>query len=200
MRKTAMTPDALPHSGTAAPFRAAIGLVLAASAGIMLWGVSTNRISFPGAVPLTLEDRVAVMMAELAQVKAETAKLRERQGDTSEELSHIRGSLATAEIGLAGLRTTTDENEVRRRDTAARIESNLAQLKDATLRLRMAQDDTATDIGSLRAGVANNEIGVESLRTTTGKIGQQIERIEDATGSIARGHKHQRHKTWVVQR
>jgi chromosome segregation ATPase len=193
MRNPAMTPDALPHRGTTAPFRVAIGLALAASAGLMAWGIGTHRLSFPSAVPLTLEDRVAVMMAELDQVKADTAKLRERQGDTSEELSHIRGSLANAEIGLGALRTTTDENEARRRDTAAQIESNLAQLKGETLRLRMAQDDTATDMSSLRAGVANSEIGVESLRTTTGKIGQQIERIEaarDATGSIARGHKH----------
>jgi hypothetical protein len=202
MRKPATTPDALPHRGTAAPFRVAIGLVLAASAGMMLWGVGTHRLSL-SAPPLTLEDRVAVMMAELAQVKAETAKLRQSQGDTSEELSHIRGSLANTEIGLASLQTTTDENEARRRDTAARIELNLAQLKDMTLRLRMAQDDTATEIGSLRAGVANSEIGIESLRTTTGKIGQQIERIEavrDATGSIPGGHKHQGPKKWVVQR
>ncbi len=201
MRKPAMTPDALPHRGATAPFRVAIGLALAAGAGLMVWGVGTHRLSFPDAIPLTLEDRVAVMMAELAQVKAETAKLRESQGNTSEELSHIRGSLANAEIGLGALRTTTDENEALRRDTAAQIELNLAQLKGETLRLRMAQDDTAIEIGSLRAGVANSEIGVDALRATTGKIGQQIERIEavrDATGSI--GHKHQDHKKWVVQR
>ena len=203
MRSPAMTPDALPHRGTTAPFRVAIGLALAASAGLMAWGVGTHRISFPNAIPLTLEDRVAVMMAELDQVKADTAKLRERQGDTSEELSHIRGSLANAEIGLGSLRTATEENEVRRRDTAEQIESNLAQLKGEMLRLRMAQDDTAIEIGSLRGGVANSEIGVDALRATTGKIGQQIERIEaarDATGSIAGGHKHQDHKKWVVQR
>ena len=203
MRKPAMTPDAVPHRSTAAPFRVAIGLVLAASAGVALWGVGTHRLSFPGTIPLTLEDRVAVMMAELAQVKAETARLRESQGDTSEELSHIRGSLATAEIGLEALRTTTDDNEARRRDTAARIESHLAQLKDETLHLRMAQDDTAIEIGSLRAGVANSEIGIDALRTTTGTIGQQIERIEavrDATGSIAKSHRHQGHKKWVAQR
>jgi chromosome segregation ATPase len=197
MRKPAMTPDAFPHRGTAAPFRVAIGLVLAASAGMMLWGVGTHSLSFASETPMTLEDRVAALTAELAQVKAETAKLRESQGDTSEELSHIRASLANTEIGLAALRTTTDENEVRRRDTAAQIESNLAQLKDETLRLRMAQDDTATEIGSLRAGLANSEIGVDSLRTTTGKIRQQIERIEaarDATGSITRSHKHRGHK------
>ena len=55
----------------------------------------------------------------------------------------------------------------------------------------MAQDDTATEIGSLRAGVANSEIRVESLRATTGEMHQQIERIEagrDATGSTARSH------------
>jgi chromosome segregation ATPase len=203
MRKPAMKSDAFPHRRTAAPFRAAIGLALAASAGVMLWGVGTQSLSFASETPMTLEDRVAALTAELAQVKAQTAKLRENQGDTSEELSHIRASLANAEIGLGALRTTTDENEARRRDTAARIESNLAQLKDETLRLRMAQDDTATEIGSLRAGVANSEIGVDSLRATTGKIGQQIERIEaarDATGSIARRHKHQGHKKWVAQR
>jgi hypothetical protein len=197
MRNPALTPDALPHRGTTAPFRVAVGLALAASAGLMAWGIGTHRLSFPNAVPLTLEDRVAVMMAELDQVKADTAKLRERQGDTSEELSHIRGSLANAEIGLGALRITTDENEARQRDAAAQIESNLAQLKGETLRLRMAQDDTATEIGSLRGGVANSEIGVDALRAATSRIGQQIERIEavrDATGSIAGGPKHQDHK------
>ena len=212
MRKTAMAPDAFPHRGTAAPFRVGIGLALAASACVMLWGVSTHGVSAsefgPDAAretPMTLEDRVAALTAELAQVKAETAKLRESQGDTSEELSHMRASLANSEIGLAALRTTTDENEARGRDTAAQIESNLAQLKDETLRLRlrMAQDDTATELGSLRAGVANSEIGVDSLRATTGEIRQQIQRIEsarDATGSIARSHKHQGRKKWVAQR
>ena len=188
MRKPGMTPDAFPHRGTAALFRVAIGLALAVSAGMMLWGVGTP---FASESTVTLEDRVAALTAELAQVKAETAKLRERQGDTSEELSHMRASLANAEIGIGALRTTIDENEARRRDTAAQIQSNLAQLKDETLRLRMAQDDTATEIGSLRAGVANSEIRVDSLRATTGEIHQQIERIEaagDATGSIARSH------------
>ena len=199
MRKPAMTPDALPHRGTAAPFRVAIGLTLAASAAMMLWGAGAHSLSFASEANMTVEDRVTALTAELARVKVETAKLRERQGDTSEELSHIRASLANAEIGLGALRTTTDENEARRRDTAAQIESNLAQLKGETLRLRMAQDDTATEIGSLRAGVANSEIGLESLRATTGKIGQQIERIEaarDATGSIASSHKHRGHRRW----
>ena len=207
MGKSAMTPDSLPYRGTPAPFRVAIGLALAASAGVMLWGVGTHCVSASElggdasreTPMMTLEDRVAALTAELAQVKAENATLRESQSDTSEELSHIRASLANAEIGLAALRTTTDENEARRRDTAAQIESNLAQLKGETLRLRMAQDDTATEIGSLRAGVPNSEIGLESLRATTGKIGQQIERIEaarDATGSIASSHKHQGHRRW----
>ena len=201
MRKPAMTPNALPHRGTAAPFRVAIGLALAAGAGMMLWGVGTRSLSFASETPMTLEDRVAALTAELAQVKAGTAKLRESQGDTSEELSHIRASLANTEIGLAALRTTTGENEARGRDTVAQIESNLAQLKDQTRRLRMAQDDTATGLGSLRAGVANSEIGVDSLRATTGEIRQQIRHIEaarDATGSIARSHRH--HKKWVAQR
>jgi chromosome segregation ATPase len=203
MRKPAMTPDAFRHRGTAAPFRVAIGLALAAGAGTLLWGVGTHSLSFTSETRMTVEDRVADLTAQLAQVKAATAKLRESQGDTSEELSHIRASLANSEIGLAALRTTTGENEARGSDTAAQIESNLAQLKDKTLRLRMAQDDTATELGSLRAGVANSEIGVDSLRATTGEIRQQIERIEavrDATGSIARSHKHRGHKKWVAQR
>ena len=167
MRKPAMTPGASPHRCTAAPFRVAIGLALAAGAGTMLWG--THSFAFASEFdrnaarenPMTLEDRVAALTAELAQVRAETAKLRESQGDTSEELSHMRASLANAEIGLGALRTTIDENEARRPDMAAQIQSNLTQLKDETLRLRMAQDDTATEIGSLRAGVANSEIRVE---------------------------------------
>jgi chromosome segregation ATPase len=204
MLKPAMTPDAFPHRGAAAPFRVALALVLAAGAGTMVWGVGTHSLSFASeTTPMTLEDRVAALTAELAQVKAGTAKLRESQGDTSEELSHIRASLANAEIGLASLRTTTDENEARGRDTVAQIESNLAQLKDETLRLRMAQDDTTTEQGSLRAGVANSEIGVDSLRATTGEIRQQIGRIEaarEATGSIGRSHRHHGHKRWMAQR
>jgi regulator of replication initiation timing len=147
MRKPAMTPGAFPHRGTAAPFRVAIGLALAVGAGTMLWGVGTHGLAFASEfgrntareTPMTLEDRVAALTAELAQVKAETAKLRESQGDTSEELSHMRASLANAEIGLQALRTTTDENEARGHDTAAQIASNLAQLKDETLHLRLAQ-------------------------------------------------------------
>src|SRR5690242_19089398 len=186
MRKSAMTTDALPHCGTAAaPFRVAIALALAAvSAGMMSWGGGIHCVSASefglnaaGETPMTLlEDRVAALAAELAQLKAENAKLRESQSDTSEELSHFRASLANAEIDLAALRTNTDENEAHRRDTAAQIASNRAQLKHETLHLRMAQD--ATEIGSLRAGVANSEIGVDSLRATTDEIRQQIEQNE----------------------
>jgi chromosome segregation ATPase len=196
-----MTPDAFPHRGTAARFLVAIALALAAGAGSMVWGLGTYNLSFASETP-TIEERVAALTAELAQVKEGTAKLRESQGDTSEELSHIRASLANAEIGLAALRTTSDENEAHQRDTAARIEAHLGQLKDETLRLRMAQDDTTTEMGSLRAGVANSEIGVDSLRATTGQIGRQIERIEAATevtGSIGGSHRHHRHKKWVAQ-
>jgi chromosome segregation ATPase len=211
MRNTPITPDAFPHRGTAAPFRVALGLALAAGAGTMLWGVGTHSFSFASELgrnaapetPMTLEDRVAALTTELARVKAETAKLRVGQSDTSEELSHIRASLANAEIGLDALRTTTDENEAHGRDTVAQIASNLAQLKDETLHLRLAQDDTTTELGSLRAGVANSEIGVDRLSTATGEMRQQIGRIEaarDATGSIARRHKHHGHKRWVAQR
>jgi chromosome segregation ATPase len=173
-----MTPDALAHRGTAALFRVARGLALAASAGVMLWGVGTHCVSASEfgrdaarETPMTLKDRVVALTAELAQVKADNTKLRESQSDISEELAHIRASLANAEIGIGALRTTIDENETHRRVTGAEIASNLAQLKQETLQLR----DAATEIGSLRASVANSEIGVESLRATTGEIRQQIE-------------------------
>ncbi len=262
-----MTPEALPYQVTAAPFRVGIGLALAVSAGMMSWGggahcVSASELGLSAAeetLMTIVEDRVAALTAELAQVKAENAKLRESQSDTSEELSYIRASLANSEIGLAALRTTIDQNDVDRRVTAAQIASNLTQIKvenaklgeaqsDASkelfrtrtslangeirlaalrttideneahrrvteaqiasnlaqlehdaLHLRMAQDE----IGSLRASVANSEIGVDSLRATTGEIRQQLERIKaarDATGSIPKSHKHQGHKKWMAQR
>ena len=74
MRKPGMTPDAFPHRGTAVPFRIAFGLALAVSAGMMLWGVDTP---FASESTVTLEDRVDALTTELAQMKAETAKLRE---------------------------------------------------------------------------------------------------------------------------
>ena len=211
MRKSSLTTDSSSHRSRAAPFRVAIGLALAATAGVMLWGVGTHSVSFASelgrkAAPetaMTLEDRVTALTAELAQVKADTFKLRVGQGDAFEELSNVRASLANAEIGLAALRTTTNENQARGRDTVAQIESNLAQLKDMTLRLRMAQDDTATDLGSLRASVANSEIGVDKLGTTTGEIRLQIQRIEaarEATSSIAKRHRHHGHRRWVAHR
>jgi chromosome segregation ATPase len=202
MRKPTMTPDTFPHRGTGASFRIAIGLGLVASASVALWGVGTNNLSFASQTSVTLENRVAALTTELAQVKGETAKLRENQGDASQEFAHIRAGLANAEIGLAGLRATTGENEARRRDTTAEIESNLAQLKIETLHLRMAQDDTTTEIGSLRAGLANSEIGLDALRATTADIRLQIGRIEavsDATSSIPRGHR-RHHRKWVAQR
>jgi hypothetical protein len=237
MRKSATTPDAFPHRGAAAPFRVAIGLAVAASTGVMMWGVGTQSVlaselgrnaagqtrgstrypvvaylslsldefgsNFARETPLTLEESVAALTAELAQVKSETAKLRESQSDALKELSRFRASLVNAEIGLAELRTSTEENEAHRRETAAQVASNVAQLNNETLQLRMAQDDTAIAIGSLRAGLANSEIGADALRATTWHISQQIERIEagrDATGSIAKRHKHQGQKKWMAQR
>jgi methyl-accepting chemotaxis protein len=203
MRKSAMMTDALPHRGRAARLRLGIGLALGASAGGMFWGVGIHSVSASPSLYWRLdndkfdqlEERVAVQTVELAQVKAENAKLRQSQSDTSEDLSHFRATLANAEIGLAALRATTDENEARRRDTAAQIASNAAQLKDETLHLRMALDDTASEMGSVRASVANSAIGVDSLRATAAEMRQQIDRINvasDATGSIPKRHKHLR--------
>jgi chromosome segregation ATPase len=115
---------------------------------------------------MTIEDRVAALMAELAQIKAENAKLRESQSDTSEELSRIRASLANAEIGVATLRTTTDENEAHRRETAAQIASNLARVNTENAKLRESQSDTSEELSRIRASLANSEIGLATLRTT----------------------------------
>ena len=211
MRKPATTPDASPHRGTAAMTSAAIGLLAAASVGVMLWGAGSHNALFASelggsaarATPATPEDRVAALTAELAQVRMEIATLRDGHNDTSAELPHIRASVAEAEIGLSALRLNPAENETRRLDTAAQIASNLAELKDETLHLRRAQDDTTTEFSSLRAGVANSEIGVDSLRASTAEIHQQIGRIEaarDVTSSIANRHKHRGHKKWVALR
>ena len=101
------------------------------------------------------------------------------------------------------LRATTDDNEARRRDTTTQIESKLAQLKTETLRLRMAQADTGIEIGSLRAGMANSEIGLDTLRSTTSDIRLQIGRIEaasDVTASIGKSHRHHSHRKSMAQR
>src|SRR3954454_9289986 len=44
MRRSVMRPDALLHRGAATRFRVAIGLAVAASAGVMLWGVGTQSV------------------------------------------------------------------------------------------------------------------------------------------------------------
>jgi len=208
MRKPATTPDASPHRGTAALTTAAIGLVAAASVGVMLWGSGSHNVLFAselgGSVarttPMTVERRVADLTAELAQVRAEMATLRENHNDTSAQLAHMKASVADAELGLFALRVTTADNEARQLDTAAQIASNLAQLKDETIHLRMAQDDTAT---SLRASATNSELGLDGLRTSTTDIRQRIERIEvvtEATSSIGKRHRHRGHKKWVAVR
>src|SRR3954469_12104240 len=180
MRKPTNTPDAPSSSGTSS-LRIVLSLALAASAGVMLWsGGGANGLTFASNASPTLETRVAALTSELAQVKAETAKLRDRQNDASGELFQIRASLTSAETGLATLRTSADDNEARRRDTADKLESELAVLKRLTIRVRSAQEDTATDLSGLRASAANSEIGIEQLRATTGEMRQQMARIETA--------------------
>ena len=211
MRKPATIPDAVPHRATAALTTVAIGLVAAASVGVMLWGAGSHSVllaselggSAARATPITLEDHVTALTAELAQVRAEIDTLRDGHNHTSAELSHIGASIAKAEIDLSALRITTADNEVRRLETAAQLASNLAELKDETLHLRMAQDDTATGFGSLRVSAASSEIGLDSLRSSTADIRQRIERMEvasEATSSIGKRHKHRGHRKWVAVR
>src|SRR5690349_15704048 len=173
MATSAMTPDSLAHRGTAALFRVAMGLALAASAGVMLWGVGTHCVSASEfgrdaarETPMTLKERVVVLTAELAQVKTENTKLRESQSDISEELAHIRASLANAEISFEALRTTTEKNEAHRLVTGAEIASNLAQVKTDNTKLRESQSDTSEELSYIRARLANDEIRLEAMRTT----------------------------------
>jgi septal ring factor EnvC (AmiA/AmiB activator) len=201
MSEPETTLDAEPDRGASAPLRVVVALALVAGAGAMVWVGSNQNRAVAEQTPTTIEDRVAALTAGLMQVKAATAKLRESQGNTSAELSHIRAGLANAEIGLATLNTTTDKNEARRRDMAVQIESKLAQLKDETLHLRTAQDDTSTKMSSLRAHVVNSEIGVDQLRTTTAELSQQIGHIEaagDVTGSVPMSHRHHHHRRWMA--
>jgi len=197
MRRSTKTPDAPPSSGTAS-LRIVLSLALAASAGVMWWSSGgANSFSFASSGAPSLETRVAALTSELTQLKAETAKLRDHQADTSGELIQLRASLSSAETGLATLRTAADDNEARRRDAADKIESDIALLKRYTIRLREAQEDSSADLGGLRAAAATSEIGIEQLRTATGEIRQQVARIEtarEATSSIARIRKPHRMK------
>lgn len=192
MRKPNKTPDHPPGRGTTSS-RMVMSLALAASAGVIWWSSGgAKSFSFASDGAPTLETRVAALTSEFNELKAETAKLHERQNDTSGELLQLRASLSGAETGLTTLRTATDESEARRRDTADKIESNIAMLKRLTIRLRTAQEDSAAELGSLQATTANNEIGLAELRASTGDMRQQIARIEmarDATSSIGRPHK-----------
>ncbi|MGJ4929408.1 hypothetical protein ACQR1I_24120 [Bradyrhizobium sp. HKCCYLS2038] len=192
MRKPTKTPDASPSSGTAS-LRVVLSLALAASAGAMWWtSGGAKSLSFADTSP-SLESRVAVLTSELNQLKTETARLRERQNDTSGELIQLRASLTSTETGLATLRTASSESASLQRDAADKIESDIALLKRQTIRLRSAQEDTSAELSGLRASAATSEIGIEQLRTNAGEIRQQIARIElarDATSSIGRTHKH----------
>ncbi|CCD91261.1 conserved exported hypothetical protein [Bradyrhizobium sp. ORS 375] len=193
MHKSTKTPDVPPKSGTAS-LRVAMSLALAASAGVIWWsGGGAKSFSFAMDQSPSLETRVAALTAELGQLKAETARLRDRQNDTSGELIQLRASLTSTETGLASLRTAADETEAHRRDVADKIESDIALLKRQAIRLRTAQEDTSAELGGLRAAAATNEIGIDQLRSTTGEIRQQVARIEtarEATSSISRTAKH----------
>ncbi|GLH81826.1 hypothetical protein SSBR45G_67350 [Bradyrhizobium sp. SSBR45G] len=193
MHKSTKTPDVPPKSGTAS-LRIVMSLALAASAGVIWWsGGGANGFTLAMGGPSSLETRVAALSSELSQLKAETARLRDRQNDASGELIQLRASLTSAETGLATLRTAADDTEARRRDVADRIESDIALLKRQAIRLRTAQEDTSAELSGMRAAAATNEIGIDQLRTTTGEIRQQVARIEtarEATSSISRMHKH----------
>ncbi|MGJ5202686.1 hypothetical protein [Bradyrhizobium sp. HKCCYLR20261] len=193
MRKTVKTPDAPPSSGTTS-LRIVLSLALAASAGVMWWSSGgANSLSFAGIGSSSLETRVAALTSEITQLKAETAQLRDRQNDTSGELLQLRASLSTAETGLATLRTTADDSEIRRRETADKIEQDLALLKRQAIRLRSAQEDVTTELGGMRTAAANTDMAIEQLRTSTGEMRKQLTRIEtarEATSSISRSRPH----------
>ncbi|CCE03962.1 hypothetical protein [Bradyrhizobium sp. STM 3809] len=193
MQKPTKTPDVPPSSG-ASSLRIVMSLALAASVGVIWWsGGGAQSLSFSMERSPSLETRVAALTSEINQLKSETARLRDRQNDASGELIQLRASLTSAETGLATLRTAADDSEARRRDAADKIESDIALLKRQAIRLRSAQEDTSAELSGLRAAAANNEIGIDQLRTTTGEIRQQVARIEtarEATSSISRTPRH----------
>jgi hypothetical protein len=125
MRRSEMRPDALPHRGAATPLRVAIGLAVAASAGVMLWGVGTQSVlasefgrNLAAENPMTLEDTVAELTAELAQVRAETAKLRENQSDAAKNF-HVSGRASSMQ--RSALRSCAPPPRRTRRTGARRL-------------------------------------------------------------------------------
>jgi chromosome segregation ATPase len=193
MHKSPKTPDVPPKSGTAS-LSIIMSMALAASAGVIWWsGGGANSFSLTGNGSPSLETRVAALTSELTQLKVETARLRDRQNDASGELIQLRASLTSTETGLATLRSAADETEARRRDTADKIEQDLALLKRQAIRLRSAQEDTSTELSTMRAAAATSDMSIEQLRSTTGELRQQVARIEtarEATSSIGRPYKH----------
>jgi hypothetical protein len=76
-----------------------------------------------------VEDRLARLESELAQVKQQTISLHATQSDTSEELGHMRAGLANAEIGLQSLRSSIDESDPHGRQAAAALGRRVEHLE-----------------------------------------------------------------------
>jgi len=137
------------HLGTLALLLAA-GLAVAAPA----------RAESDSSLDWVVEDRLARLESELAQLKQQSNSLLTVQGGTSEEL---------------------------------------ARLKQQSRSLLTMQSGTSEELGHIRAGLANAEIGLASLRASidengrqsTAALGRRVDRLEhlvaggDSTGSIS---------------
>jgi len=86
----------------------------------------------------SVENRLAQLDSQLAQVRTQSDALRAAQSDTAEELGHIRAAIANADIGLDQLRSSIDERDTIARkaiaDVSGRVDrlTNLAAPGDVT--------------------------------------------------------------------
>jgi hypothetical protein len=117
--------------------RIAATLALMFAAGLVLTTpvrADSEAISGPG-----VEDRLARLESEVARLRQEQVILRSSQGDTSEELGHIRAALANASIGLDALRASIEERNQGRGRADAALDRRLDRLEHL-----MAGDSTGS--------------------------------------------------------
>lgn len=99
----------------------AIGIVVATTAGARCGSE----------LDAAVDERLSELESDIAQLKQEAVALHAGQSDTSEELGHIRASLANATIGLESLRSSIDDNDLGRRQAIADFGRRIERLEHA---------------------------------------------------------------------
>lgn len=115
-------------------------LALMFAAGLVLTTpvrADSEAINGPG-----VEDRLALLESEVARLKQQQVVLRSSQGDTAEELGHIRAALANATIGLESLRTSIQEHDQGRSMGDAALDRRVDRLE------RLIATDATGSIGN----------------------------------------------------